>query len=71
MPFGEVCLGRHHSEDGAKLNMRWMRGVFVGKLDRTDGFLLLTPTGTMKTCCVRRFEGDDAWDLQFLSCETC
>ena len=22
-------------EDGAKLNMRWMRGVFVGKLDRT------------------------------------
>ena len=36
VPFGEVCLGRNHSEDGAKLNMRWMRGVFVGKLDRTD-----------------------------------
>ena len=68
----EKCAwGGHHSEDGAKLNMRWMRGVFVGKLDRTDGFLLLTPTGTMKTYCVRRFEGDDAWDLQFLSCETC
>ena len=43
MPFGEVCLGRNHSEDGAKLNMRWMRGVFVGKLDRTDEFWLLTP----------------------------
>ena len=41
-PFGEVCLGRNHAEDGAKLNMRWMRGVFVGKLDRTDKFLLLT-----------------------------
>ena len=53
MPFGEVCLGRNHSEDGAKLNMRWMRGVFVGKLDRTDEFLLLTQTG--------------AWDLQFLN----
>ena len=38
VPFGEVCLGRNHSEDGAKLNMRWMRGVFVGKLDRTDEF---------------------------------
>ena len=38
--LGEVCLGRNHSEDGAKLNMRWMRGVFVGKLDRTDEFLL-------------------------------
>ena len=30
VPFGDVCLGRNHSEDGAKLNMRWMRGVFVG-----------------------------------------
>ena len=65
MPFGEVCLGRNHSEGGAKLNMRWMRGVFVGKLDRTDEFLLLTPTGAVKTRCVRRLEGDNAWDLQF------
>ena len=46
--------------------MRWMRGVFVGKLDRTDEFLLLTPTSAMKTRCVRRLEGDNAWDLQFL-----
>ena len=67
MPFGEVCLGRNNSEDGAKLNMRWMRGVFVGKLDRPDEFLLLTPTGAMKTRCVRRLEGDDAWDSQFLN----
>ena len=66
VPFGEVCFGRKHSEDGAKLNMRWMRGVFVGRLDRTDQFLLLTTTGAMKTRCVRRLEGDNAWDLQFL-----
>ena len=46
--------------------MRWTRGVFVGKLDRTDEFLLLTPTGAMKTRCVRRLEGDNAWNLQFL-----
>ena len=65
VPFGEVCLGRNHSEDGAKLNMRWMRGVFVGKLDRTDEFLLLTPTDAIKTRCVRCLEGDNAWDLQF------
>ena len=51
----------------SKLNMRWMRGVFVGKLDRTDEFLLLTPTGAMKTRCVRRLEGDDAWNLEFLN----
>ena len=68
MPFGEICLGRNHSDDGAKLNMRWMRGVFVGKLDRTNEFLLLTPTGAMKTRCVRRLEGDNAWDLEFLAC---
>ena len=66
MPFGEVCLGRNHSGDGAKLNMRWMRGVFFCKLDRTDEFLLLTPTGAMKIRCVRRLEGDGAWDLQLL-----
>ena len=67
VPFGEMCLGRNHSVDGAKLNMRWMRGVFVGKLDRTDEFLLLTPPGAMKTRCVRRLEGENAWDLQFLN----
>ena len=60
-------LGRNHSEDGSKCNMRWMRGVFIGKLDRTDDFLLLTPAGAMKTRCVRRLKGDNAWDLQFLS----
>ena len=41
--------------------------IFVGKLDRTDEFLLLTPTGAMKTRCARRLEGDNAWDLQFLN----
>ena len=60
----EVCLGRNHSEDGAKLNMRWMRAVFVGKLDRIDDFLLWTAT---KTRCVRRLDDNNAWDLQFLN----
>ena len=45
-----------------------MRGVFVGKLlDRADEFLMLTPTGAMKTRCVRRLEGDNAWDLKLLN----
>ena len=67
MPFGEVCLGRDHSEDGSKSNVRWMRGVFVGKLDRTDEFILLTPRGVTKTRCVKRLEGDIASDKQFLN----
>ena len=41
--------------------------VFVGKLDRTNEFQLLTPTDEMKTRCVRRLEGDNAWDLQVLN----
>ena len=45
-----------------------MRGVFVGKFDRcTDEFLLLTPTGALKTRWVRRLEGDNAWQLQVLN----
>ena len=41
--------------------------VFVGKLDRTNEFQLLTPTDEMKTRCARRLEGDNAWDLQVLN----
>ena len=48
---GAVCMRRNHLEDGAKFNMRRMRGVFVGKLDRIDEFLLLTPSGAIKTRC--------------------
>ena len=39
-PLGDVCLGRNHSEDGASLNMMWMRGVFVASL-----------TAPMNFCC--------------------
>ena len=35
VPLGEICSGRKHSENGAKLNVGWKQGVFVGKLDRT------------------------------------
>ena len=35
--------------------------------NRTEEFLLLTPTGAIQTRCVRRLEGDNAWDLQFLN----
>ena len=64
---GAVCLRRSHLEDGAKFNMRRTRGVFVDKLDRIDECLLLTPSGAIKTRCVRCLEDDNAWDLQFLS----
>ena len=40
--------------------------VFVGKLDRTNEFQLLTPTDEMKTRCVRRLEGDNAWGFASL-----
>ena len=49
------------------LNIRWMRGAFVGKLDSTDEFLLLTLRGAMKTRCVRRLEGANAWNFEFFN----
>ena len=40
VPFGELCLGRNHSEDGAKLNMKCM-----------PGFLSASLTAPMNFCC--------------------
>ena len=54
VPFGAVCLGRDRSEDGAKLNVRWMRGVFVGKLDRTDGVSLADASRRSKDALCER-----------------
>ena len=45
LEFGEVCLYRDLSEDDKKLNPRWKKGVFVGKVDITDEFLVLTQQG--------------------------
>ena len=47
--------------------MRWIQGVFVGKLDRTDKFLLLTPTGAMKHAVRDVLKSDNAWELQLLN----
>ena len=43
--------------------MRWMRGV---SCRQASEFLLLTPTGAMKTRCVRRLEGFFVWDFATL-----
>ena len=41
---------RTWSSDGAE-------GVFVGELDKTDEFLMLTPTGATKRIVIKRLVG--------------
>jgi hypothetical protein len=53
--------------DGDKLNPRWLKGAFVGKIDGTDEFVFLTPRGVKKSRSIKRLEGNDAWDREFLA----
>ena len=56
VPFSEVVLYRVIDNDGDKLKPRWAKGIFVGKTDQTDEFMLLTPKGARKSRSVKRLE---------------
>ena len=65
LDFAETC--QHRLADVSdKLNVRWVKGVFVGKLPETDEFLLLTEKGLVKARAVKRLSGEEAWDTAFL-----
>jgi hypothetical protein len=69
LDFAEVCQYRL-ADVSDKLNVRWVKGLFVGKLTETDEFLLLTERGLMKARAVKRLSGEEAWDAAFLlSCK--
>ena len=38
--------------------MQWMKGIWVGRLDESDGHVLLTPHGTVTGRSVRRMAGN-------------
>jgi len=40
--------------------------VLAGKVDTTDEFALLTPIGAVKSRCIKRLEGQQSWDKDFL-----
>ena len=66
LEFAEICLCRDHDQDDQKLNPRWKKAVFVGKVDISDEFLVLTPQGGAKFRCVKRLSGEASWDREFL-----
>ena len=65
LDFAETCQYRL-ADFSDKLNVRWAKGVFVGKLAETDEFLLITERGLIKARAVKRLSGEEAWDTAFL-----
>ena len=55
LPFGEcVQVKLPNMKDLAKGVPRWVRGVFVGKTEGSDEFIVLTPAGAQTFRTVRR-----------------
>ena len=65
LDFAETCQYRL-ADISDKLNVRWAKGVFVGKLAEADEFLLITERGLIKARAVKRLSGEEAWDTAFL-----
>ena len=41
-----------------KLDVQWMTGIWVGRVDESDGHVVLTPHGTVTGRSVRRLAGN-------------
>ena len=46
--------------------LRWTRGLFVGKNETTDEFLLLTSHGALNRGVLKTLLGRESWDKAFL-----
>ena len=53
-------------KDLAKGVPRWVRGVFVGKSEGSDEFIVLTPAGAHTFRTVRRLSGDQRHSVECL-----
>ena len=50
LPFMEACMTRVPVDPPGlrwKLDVQWMKGIWVGRLDESDGHVVLTPHGTV------------------------
>ena len=52
--FGECVMYRDTDADATKLKPRWKGGIFVGKLDLTEEFAVLTESGAPKVRTIKR-----------------
>ena len=72
LPFGEVLVFKvPHSASGRRVGGRqlkgnsvWERGVFLGKVNETDEFLVGTPKGVHSVRTVRRLEESLRWSAE-------
>ena len=64
VPFGEVVMGKIADGDklrAGKLDSAWVKAVWVGRVDKSNGQLLLTAKGCIRSRVVRRTpDGDQA-----------
>ena len=61
LPFMEACMIRVPVDPPGlrrKLDVQWMKGIWVGRLDESDGHVVLTPHGTVTGRSVRRLAGN-------------
>ena len=67
LPFGECVQAKWpNTKDFAKGVPRWVRGVFVGKSENFDEFIVLTPAGANTFRTVRRLPGDQRHKVECL-----
>ena len=61
LPFMETCMIRVPIDPPGlrrKLDVQWMKGIWVGRLDESDGHVEITPHGTVTGRSVRRLAGN-------------
>ena len=63
--FGEVVLGKIPKPQ-TKIQRRWVRGVWLGKLDRDDSHILGTSSGAIAVRSVRRLPPESQTDSKML-----
>lgn len=63
IPIGEMCLWRvPEATKGPKLAARWKKGVWLGRMDKTNEILVGTPEGVFTSRCIRRLPKEEQWD---------
>ena len=64
--FGEAVMGKTPMTDN-KLNRRWLKGIWLGKLERDDSHIIGTSAGAVAVRTVRRLPEAGQTDAQLLN----
>ena len=64
--MGETALFRVVDTRAGKAEMRWDRGIYVGKTDASNEHMFHTKTGLKKRRAIQRKPEAERWDYEFL-----